>query len=95
MCGITAIWGENDTVLIRQIMEHLVHRGPDASGIASWQRATLGHRRLSIMDTEGGRQPICSEDEATAIVANGEIYNFRALKKDLSTRHRFRTSSDK
>ncbi len=94
MCGITAIWGENDTVLIRQIMEHLVHRGPDASGIASWQRATLGHRRLSIMDTEGGRQPIWNEDKTIAIVANGEIYNFDSLKKPLSANHRFSTSSD-
>lgn len=94
MCGIVAIWGQEDTQLISRIIEMLVHRGPDGSGVRSGQRATLGHRRLAIMDPEGGRQPICSEDEATAIVANGEIYNFRALKKDLSTRHRFRTCSD-
>lgn len=94
MCGITAIWGEDDTALTRLIMESLIHRGPDASGIASRQRVTLGHRRLSIMDPEGGRQPIFNEDKTIAIVANGEIYNFASLKKALSTSHQFSTSSD-
>lgn len=94
MCGITAIWGKNDTALARQIMESLNHRGPDASGVASWPQATLGHRRLSIMDPVGGHQPIFSEDETIAIVANGEIYNFVSLKEALSTSHQFRTSSD-
>ena len=54
----------------------------------------MGHRRLAIMDPEGGRQPIWSEDKSTAIVANGEIYNFRSLKEALSSSHRFGTSSD-
>jgi asparagine synthase (glutamine-hydrolysing) len=94
MCGVTAIWGENDTALTRQIMESLIHRGPDASGIASWERATLGHRRLSIIDPEGGCQPIYNEDKTIAIVANGEIYNFASLKEALSTNHQFSTSSD-
>lgn len=94
MCGIIAIWGETDTALARQIMESLVHRGPDGSGLASWQRATLGHQRLSIMDPEGGTQPIWNEKESIAIAANGEIYNFGSLKETLSANHRFSTSSD-
>jgi asparagine synthase (glutamine-hydrolysing) len=94
MCGITAIWGETDTALTRQIMEGLVHRGPDGSGVASRQRVTLGHRRLSIMDPEGGSQPIWNEKKTIAIAANGEIYNFRSLKETLSANHRFSTSSD-
>jgi asparagine synthase (glutamine-hydrolysing) len=94
MCGVTAIWGGNDTALTNQIMESLIHRGPDASGIASRQRATLGHRRLSIMDPEGGRQPIFNEDKSIGIVANGEIYNFASLKEMLSMSHQFSTSSD-
>lgn len=94
MCGIGAIWKGNDGDLIHQIMGCLVHRGPDASGTAFRRQATLGHRRLSIMDPESGSQPICSEDGSTAIVVNGEIYNFRGLKEDLATGHHFRTSSD-
>lgn len=94
MCGITAIWGDNDTTLAGQIMKKLIHRGPDASGITSWKSATLGHRRLSIMDPEGGRQPIFNENKEIAIVANGEVYNFASLKEALSRDHRFSTSSD-
>ncbi len=94
MCGITAIWGENDPTLTQRMMDGLIHRGPDASGMASQGRATLGHRRLSIMDPEGGRQPIFNENDEACIVANGEIYNYRALKGALSERHHFRTSSD-
>ncbi len=94
MCGITAIWNDDDPALIQEIMASLIHRGPDGQGIASQQRTTLGHRRLSIMDPEGGRQPIHNEDHSAAIVANGEIYNFRAIKKALATCHTFSTSSD-
>ncbi len=94
MCGITAIWGEDDRALIREMMGSLIHRGPDASGIARQKRATLGHRRLSIMDPKGGRQPIFSEDRSVAIVANGEIYNFQELQATLTPRHRFSTCSD-
>ncbi len=94
MCGITAIWGKDDRLLTKEMMDCLVHRGPDASGIASQGQATLGHRRLSIMDPEGGQQPIFNENGEVCIVANGEIYNFHALKDTLSERHCFRTSSD-
>lgn len=94
MCGIAAIWGEDDKILIREMMDRLIHRGPDASGIACRNQATLGHRRLSIMDPEGGRQPIFNEDRSAAIVANGEIYNFQELKDSLAARHHFSTRSD-
>ena len=94
MCGITAIWNDDDPTLIQEMMGSLMHRGPDAKGFSSHQWATLGHRRLSIMDPEGGQQPIFNEDRSAAIVANGEIYNFRALKDSLCTGHDFATSSD-
>lgn len=94
MCGIGAMWGGNDRELIQEMMDCLIHRGPDASGIACRKQATLGHRRLSIMDPEGGQQPIFNEDRSAAIVANGEIYNFRELKDSLDARHRFSTHSD-
>lgn len=94
MCGITAIWGEDDRTLIQGMMNCLIHRGPDESGVACQKRAALGHRRLSIMDPEGGRQPILNEDHSAAIVANGEIYNFQELKDSLAARHHFSTRSD-
>ena len=94
MCGIAGIWGGLDKDLVNGMMEKLIHRGPDASGMALQKGATLGHRRLSIMDPEGGRQPIFNESGELAIVANGEIYNFRQLEEDLAGKHEFSTTSD-
>jgi asparagine synthase (glutamine-hydrolysing) len=77
------------------MMDRLAHRGPDAEGMHRQPGAgVLGHRRLSIMDPAGGDQPILNEDRSAAIIANGEIYNFRALCAGLADRHRFRTTSD-
>lgn len=75
----------------------LAHRGPDAQEV--WRdgqgRAALGHARLSIIDLEGGSQPMVSADGRYVVVYNGEIYNFQALKKLLERRgHVFRTRSD-
>ena len=74
----------------------LRHRGPDADGVWSHGRATLGHRRLSIIDLRPeANQPLLNEDGAIGIVANGEIYNFVALREDLLARgHTFRSNSD-
>lgn len=95
MCGITAIWGEQDRAVIEQMMNSLIHRGPDGSGSANIGKGTIGHRRLAIMDPQGGKQPIFNEDEQFGIVANGEIYNFSHLKSHLAGKgHRFATSSD-
>lgn len=94
MCGIAGIWGQADEALVRQMMEHLTHRGPDAYGGHRAPHGTLGHRRLSIMDPAGGDQPIYSEDGATAVVANGEFYNHPSLKRELGKHHRYRTASD-
>ncbi len=96
MCGITAMWGKPDETKIRSMMDLLVHRGPDADGFFSVPsgKGAVGHRRLSIMDPEGGNQPIFTEDGTKAIIANGEIYNFPRLYKDLSSRHGFKTKSD-
>lgn len=76
------------------MMRRLVHRGPDASGMFENPSGVLGHRRLSIMDPEGGDQPICDDRNFRAIVGNGEIYNFPKLKPQLEIGHRFRTRSD-
>lgn len=75
-------------------MDRIVHRGPDSSGVLSTACGTLGHQRLSIMDPRRiGDQPILSEDGSSAIVANGEIYNYKELSEGLGS-HRFRTSTD-
>ena len=93
MCGIAGIWGQCDEETVRAMMRRLVHRGPDAQGILRdpERPAMLGHRRLAIMDPAGGDQPIRSAEGHRAIVANGEIYNFRSLRSRLEDRHRFRT----
>jgi len=71
------------------------HRGPDEEGIRIRGSVGLGHRRLSIIDLEHGSQPMVSEDGKLSIVYNGEIYNYRSLRVDLSARGcRFRTHSD-
>ena len=96
MCGIAGIWGKCEEEPVRTMMRRLVHRGPDAQGVFRDPdtAAVLGHRRLSIMDPAGGDQPIRSEDGCGAIVANGEIYNFRSLRSRLEDRYSFRTQSD-
>jgi asparagine synthase (glutamine-hydrolysing) len=73
----------------------MAHRGPDAQGIHVWREAALGHRRLSIIDLATGDQPIFNEDRTKAVILNGEIYNFRAVRSELEARgHRFLTRSD-
>jgi len=75
----------------------LRHRGPDDEGAHtdSSSGVSIGIRRLSIMDVEGGHQPLCNEDRSVWVVCNGEIYNHPQLRKDLRVRgHRFSTSSD-
>lgn len=86
MCGIVAIWGERNENLARALMRTMTHRGPDGEGLLDRADgpATLGHRRLSIIDPAGGRQPIETRDGAAAIVANGMIYNDRALRGEFA-----------
>lgn len=95
MCGIAGIWGEGDEHLVKSMLQRLAHRGPDGEGIyQSRQGSTvLGHRRLAIIDPAGGNQPMEGREEGRAIVANGEIYNFRQLRERLSAT-RFQTKSD-
>ncbi len=101
MCGINGvIWRraapENREAIIQSMNDALAHRGPDDSG--TWQSAQvdLGHRRLCVIDTsEANRQPMCSADGDHVLVYNGEIYNYRELRKTLEDMgHCFRTSGD-
>ena len=82
MCGICGIVNliESDPVdrmTIDRMTEALAHRGPDDAGYFVKGRVGLGHRRLSIIDLSGGKQPMFNEDRSAAIVFNGEIYNHR------------------
>ena len=73
----------------------LSHRGPDDEQVLSRDGVGLCFRRLSIIDLDGGAQPLWNEERDVACVLNGEIYNFRELRSDLEGRgHRFRTGSD-
>ncbi len=98
MCGICVIVDDRRNVeapMVQALCDRITHRGPDSEGIAVAGRVGLGMRRLSIIDLEGGRQPIFNEDGTLAIVFNGEIYNYRELRRDLIQRgHRFATASD-
>jgi len=96
MCGIAGIWGNVEEDVIRTMMERMVHRGPDSGGtyLAPDARGVLGHRRLAIMDPAGGRQPILGNTATSALVATGEVYNYRALNRTLAGKATFRTGSD-
>lgn len=96
MCGIVTMWGGADVPFVKTMMASLVHRGPDAEGTFVSDRGpgVLGHRRLSIMDPQGGNQPIYNENRDKAIIANGEIYNYPLLYPHLSANHQFTTTSD-
>ncbi|MFQ5528120.1 MAG: asparagine synthase-related protein, partial [Thermoanaerobaculia bacterium] len=95
MCGIAGVWGDSDVETVQSMLADLAHRGPDAAGIVDLEGVgTLGHRRLAIIDPDGGDQPIANEDRSKTIITNGEIYNFRQLRTELESRHVFQTGSD-
>jgi len=98
MCGICGIAGSDappDVEAVRRMNGRLVHRGPDSDGVFANERVALAMRRLSIIDLEGGDQPIANEDGSMVVVQNGEIYNYRELRAELERRgHRFATHSD-
>jgi asparagine synthase (glutamine-hydrolysing) len=80
---------------IRRMSRSMLHRGPDDEGDYVSGQVGLGFRRLSIIDLSGGRQPMSDAEQTVQVVFNGEIYNFKELRKDLESRgHQFRTRSD-
>jgi len=98
MCGITGIvgdgWDERE-LLVRNMARTLRHRGPDDEGIETLGHASLGARRLAILDLVGGHQPLSNEDGSIIAIQNGEIYNFEELRDDLRRRgHTFTTTTD-
>lgn len=99
MCGICGIVSLDGTAVdpgpLDRMCDALLHRGPDAAGTLVDGPIAFGMRRLSIIDIEGGDQPIANEDGSIHVVQNGEIYNYRELRSDLERNgHRFATQSD-
>jgi asparagine synthase (glutamine-hydrolysing) len=96
ICGLVRLDGSAvDPAPLAAMTEALRHRGPDSDGTLVDGPVAFGMRRLSIIDLEGGDQPIGSEDGLVQVVQNGEIYNYRELRDRLERRgHRFRTRSD-
>jgi asparagine synthase (glutamine-hydrolysing) len=100
MCGFTG-WATKDpnktmdSNVLDRILAPLARRGPDSEGKHFEPGCAFGHRRLKVVDLEGGEQPMCSEDGRWTLVYNGEIYNFRELRQQLeSVGHSFKQSSD-
>ena len=94
MCGIAGFVGLGDRDVIARMTACLAHRGPDGEGFHHDEdlRVHLGHRRLAIIDIEGGHQPMWNEDRSVGIVFNGEIYNHAELRRELIARgHVFAT----
>ena len=92
MCGIAGFVGPGDRETLARMTAVLAHRGPDDSGL--WDNGTvfLGHRRLSIIDLEGGHQPMATADGDLTLIFNGEIYNHAELRAELKARgHLFQT----
>jgi asparagine synthase (glutamine-hydrolysing) len=98
LCGVYALDGPLRTVMpaaVREMNARIAHRGPDADGFLDRPKASLGHRRLAIIDVARGQQPLSNEDGTIWIVFNGEIYNYRSVRPALEAAgHRFRTNSD-
>ena len=103
MCGIAGVYGISDRSrfpeacgAVGRMVEAIAHRGPDASGV--WMEedeVVLGHRRLSIIDTrEASNQPFIDSATGDVIVFNGEVYNYRELRAQLSGDYAFQTDSD-
>ena len=97
MCGICGFTGqpENREDVLKRMTEVITHRGPDSDGMFMDDTVNMGFRRLSIIDLEAGHQPIYNEDKTLVLTFNGEIYNYKDLRRDLiRCGHHFTTDTD-
>ena len=96
ICGFINKWDKKRKEKNLDLMlKRIIHRGPDGEGKYIDEDIALGHRRLSIIDIDGGSQPIYNEDKNLVIIFNGEIYNYKDLKEDLvKCGHKFSTNTD-
>ena len=102
ICGFTGAMGsgaaggqDERPQVLTNMMNRIIHRGPDGAGQYIDDGIAMGFRRLSIIDLKGGDQPMKTADGSRVITFNGEIYNYRELREDLKIKgHTFRTNSD-
>ena len=101
MCGICGVVGRPDEQLIKNMLARIAHRGPDDEGVylaeaSSGQRIGLGHRRLSIIDVSpAGHEPMSDTSGTVWLTYNGEIYNFKEIRRELENLgHRFKSNTD-
>lgn len=99
MCGICGfvsnMLNKDKEITINKMMDKMLHRGPDERGKYTDSNVALGFRRLSIIDLEEGSQPIFNEDGSKILIFNGEIYNYKDIRKDLIKKgHKFKSNVD-
>src|SRR5262249_28021080 len=95
VCGVLTRGADFGPDALAAMVGRLRHRGPDGQGCHRDGPMALGHRRLSIIDlSDAASEPMTNEDGSLWLVFNGEIYNFRELRRDLETRHPFRSQGD-
>lgn len=95
MCGIAGFSGNGNNHMLKNMIDSIKYRGPDAQVIYSDEHISFAHARLSIIDLSvEGNQPMFSANRDTIITFNGEIYNYLDLKKDLEKKYSFKTSTD-
>src|ERR671927_1737612 len=86
MCGICGILSSADVTAVERMNAAIVHRGPDSGSVDAFGPCVLGNRRLAIVDLVTGDQPVANESGDVVAVFNGELYNFRELRRDLARR---------
>ncbi len=95
MCGISGVFGRSDHAVVGRMLAEIRHRGPDDHHVVSGAQFTLGATRLSIVDVEGGRQPMCNERSSVWAAQNGELYNYPRLRPALlKAGHHLHTTCD-
>lgn len=100
MCGICGYFDlkkekSPDQKILEAMANKIIHRGPDSSGYFLDNYGGMGFRRLSLIDLQGGEQPLYNEDKSIVLVCNGEIFNYLELRDDLQKKgHKFRTHTD-
>ncbi len=97
MCGFVGFTNnlKDATPVLQNMMDSIIHRGPDSEGKYLDENVALGFRRLSIIDLSQGHQPLFNEDKSIVLVFNGEIYNYQILREELiECGHKFATNTD-
>ena len=99
MCGIAGFWNKDHSPAEKNILEGMLkklkRRGPDGEGVFIQDHIALGHRRLAVIDLCTGAQPLDNEDGSIQVTFNGEIFNYKQLREELTGKgHRFKTVSD-